>query len=117
MAVSSQTSMISKTRLVNLSTPDTNISALQTNQPQLYRAIKNLGDANKQLINSELSKISEGLGVIYKKLEETSQLMDQEDADDIYDVRHCHTSICSLYAEWNRFKDCLNKELELSLPI
>lgn len=63
MAVSSQTSMISKTRLVNLSTPDTNISALQTNQPQLYRAIKNLGDANKQLINSTFPAPP---GIIYK---------------------------------------------------
>jgi hypothetical protein len=44
--------MISKERLVNLSTPDTNISKLQTSDPQTYRAIRNLGDASKQLINS-----------------------------------------------------------------
>jgi len=44
--------MISKPGLVNLSTPDTNISALQTSNPQLYQAIKNLGTANQQLINS-----------------------------------------------------------------
>jgi|SRR5208337_768835 len=43
--------MISKTRLVNLATPDSNISALQTSNPQLYKAIKNLGDSSNQLIN------------------------------------------------------------------
>jgi hypothetical protein len=44
--------MISKARLVNLSTPDTNITGLQTTNPQLHQAIKNLGNANQQLINS-----------------------------------------------------------------
>ena len=44
--------MLSKARLVNLSTPDINIATLQTTDPQLYRAIKNLGDANQQIINS-----------------------------------------------------------------
>jgi hypothetical protein len=44
--------MISKTRLINLATPDTNISTLQTSNPQLHTAIKNLGNASKQLINN-----------------------------------------------------------------
>lgn len=43
--------MISKARLVNLSNPDTNITHLKTTNPKLYNAIKNIGDANKQLIN------------------------------------------------------------------
>lgn len=43
---------ISKSRLINLSTPDNNIGALQSSNPTLYRAIKNLGSANQQLINS-----------------------------------------------------------------
>jgi hypothetical protein len=50
MASNSQ-AIISKSRLVNQSTPDTYIGTLQTSNPQLYRAIKNLGDASQQLIN------------------------------------------------------------------
>jgi hypothetical protein len=45
-------SMVSKARLINLATPDTSISALQTTNPQLHQAIKNLGSASKQLINN-----------------------------------------------------------------
>jgi hypothetical protein len=76
-----------------------------------------LKEFNKKLINSELSKISDSLGSIFTNLELVSQQMTQEDADDVYDFHHCYKSMCSLYAEWNRVKDCLNKELELSLPI
>lgn len=43
--------MISKSRLINLATPDSNISKLQTSDPKTYRAIKNLADATKNLTN------------------------------------------------------------------
>jgi len=46
------TGKLSKGRLSNLASPDLHISALQSSDPSLYRAIKNLGDASKQIINS-----------------------------------------------------------------
>lgn len=33
-------------------TPDTNITPIRSSNPQLYQAIKNIGDGSKQLINS-----------------------------------------------------------------
>jgi hypothetical protein len=44
--------LLSKERIVNLATPDNNITQLQGTQPQLYQAIKNLGTATKQITNS-----------------------------------------------------------------
>jgi hypothetical protein len=43
---------MNKEKLINLATPDSNISELQTSNPKLYRAIKNLGDSTRILINS-----------------------------------------------------------------
>src|SRR5258708_25660563 len=51
MSISTKANLIKKTGLVNLATPDSNISLLQTSDPKLYRAIKNLGDASNKLIN------------------------------------------------------------------
>lgn len=43
---------LTKQGIINHLSPDLDISHLQTTQPRLYRAIKNIGDANKNLINS-----------------------------------------------------------------
>jgi hypothetical protein len=43
---------LSKGRLVNLATPDANIIKLKSTDPQLYNAMKNMGDAHKQVINA-----------------------------------------------------------------
>jgi hypothetical protein len=43
--------MTNKEKLINLSSPDANISELQSTYPKLYRAIKNLGDSQQTLIN------------------------------------------------------------------
>jgi hypothetical protein len=43
--------MISKSGLVNLATPDINITHLKSTDPKLYNAVKNLGSANASLIN------------------------------------------------------------------
>jgi len=45
-------SLLSRARLANLATPDSGISSLQTSNPQLFNAIKNLGQSSQQLINS-----------------------------------------------------------------
>jgi hypothetical protein len=45
-------SLLSKQRIVNLATPDTNITALQSTQPQVHQAIKNMGTSIQQLTNS-----------------------------------------------------------------
>jgi hypothetical protein len=43
-----------KQTLINQATPDTNIAGLQSTQPKLYQAIKNLGDASKIVINTTI---------------------------------------------------------------
>ena len=43
-----------KQTLINQATPDTNIAGLQTTQPKLYQAIKNLGDASKTIVNTTI---------------------------------------------------------------
>ncbi len=43
---------MNKEKLINLSKPDSNISEYQSQSPKLYRAIKNLGDAQASLIDS-----------------------------------------------------------------
>lgn len=52
MSSNSQVGLLSKARIVNLATPDTNITGLQSTNPQLFQAIKNLGTATKQITNS-----------------------------------------------------------------
>lgn len=44
--------LLSKQRIVNLATPDTNITHLQGSDPQLFQAVKNLGTATQQITNS-----------------------------------------------------------------
>lgn len=44
--------LISKSRLNNFFTQDSNITPLQTTNPQLHTALKNFSDASKQLVNS-----------------------------------------------------------------
>jgi hypothetical protein len=46
--------ILSKQKLINLATPDANISDLQKSNPKLYRSIKNIGDAEQILINLSL---------------------------------------------------------------
>ena len=43
-----------KQTLINQATPDTNIAGLQSMQPKLYQAIKNLGDVSKTIINTAI---------------------------------------------------------------
>ena len=42
---------LNKTTLINQATPDAYISELQTSNPKLYQAIKNIGDVLKTVIN------------------------------------------------------------------
>ena len=44
-------SLISKSRLVNLFTPDANITQLQSTDNRLHSAIKNIGNGAQQLVN------------------------------------------------------------------
>ena len=46
--------LFSKQKLINMASPDANIHDLQTLYPKAYRAIKNLGDSSKILINLAL---------------------------------------------------------------
>jgi hypothetical protein len=45
---------LNKQTLINQATPDSNISDLQTKQPKVYQAIKNLGDVTKTIINTSI---------------------------------------------------------------
>ncbi len=44
--------IISKKKLINMATPDANIHDLQSSEPKLYRAFKNLGDAGRIIIST-----------------------------------------------------------------
>lgn len=55
---------INKQTLINQATPDSNIGELQSSSPKLYRAIKNLGDVSKTIINSSIDKYAASFKVI-----------------------------------------------------
>lgn len=45
---------LNKQTLINQATPDSNISELQSKQPKVFQAIKNLGDVTKTIINTSV---------------------------------------------------------------
>ena len=70
---------------------------------------------NKQLIIKELEKTDLAAQKMVELIAMTQSLMMQEDADDIYGFEEVFTSMRSLVQEWANTKECLRKELELSL--
>lgn len=72
---------------------------------------------NKKLINNELSKITASIDTLTNRMIDVQALMNQEGADDIYGVHEVAKLAGSLLSEWVNTKECLRKELELSLPI
>lgn len=71
---------------------------------------------NKKLIVTEIEKTRVALSIVAQRITTIKDLMGQEDADDIYGVLDIDKEILSLSHRWVDLKECLNKELELSLP-
>ncbi len=61
------------------------------------------------------TKVNDDLGKQIKKvrqdIEAVLELMHQEDADDVYDINSLDKSILDLVKEWDKFTECLKKEL------
>src|ERR1035437_8634953 len=75
-----------------------------------------VNEINKQEILNLINSADILVATIYKHLEESTQIMRQEDADDIYGVQDCSATMSKAASEWEKLKRCLNKELELLSP-
>lgn len=72
---------------------------------------------NKKLISTELKKSEESINKVYQQSVLLLDQMVQEDADDVYGITQIVKDFHSFFKEWAKTRECLNKELELSLPI